>query len=102
MSCLPSPPAALKGLIIDNFDSFTHNLVELVHNLTLTEPIVVYNTVAIDSIIALLPFIDFIILGPGPGKLKVRLKIILYYCTTILTSSFGFDYYPIGNPSHID
>jgi anthranilate synthase component 2 len=57
----------MKILILDNYDSFTYNLVHLVDKLT-SEPVEVYRNdkIPIDEISAY----DKIILSPGPGLPK--------------------------------
>ncbi|MFY4812410.1 anthranilate synthase component II [Haloarcula sp. AONF1] len=69
----PSQPAAeapvredLRVLFVDNFDSFTYNLVEYVSEHAETE--VVRNTATLDGVEAFDP--DAIILSPGPGHPK--------------------------------
>ncbi|MHC3378310.1 anthranilate synthase component II [Haloarcula sp. H-GB5] len=69
----PSQPAAeapvrddLRVLFVDNFDSFTYNLVEYVSEHAETE--VVRNTATLDDVEAFDP--DAIILSPGPGHPK--------------------------------
>jgi len=56
----------MKILLIDNYDSFTYNLHQLVGKLTGTPPIVIRNDqLTWDQILNLAP--DAIILSPGPG-----------------------------------
>jgi para-aminobenzoate synthetase len=54
-----------RVLIIDNFDSFTNNIADLVAGVTGVPPIVVDNRMPFDE----LPWaeVDAVILGPGPG-----------------------------------
>ncbi|KAA9398223.1 aminodeoxychorismate/anthranilate synthase component II [Haloarcula sp. CBA1130] len=56
----------LRVLFVDNFDSFTYNLVEYVSEHAETE--VVRNTATLDDVTAFDP--DAIILSPGPGHPK--------------------------------
>ncbi|MFB6224163.1 MAG: anthranilate synthase component II [Haloarcula sp.] len=56
----------LRVLFVDNFDSFTYNLVEYVSEHAETE--VVRNTATLEDVTALDP--DAIILSPGPGHPK--------------------------------
>ena len=56
----------LRVLFVDNFDSFTYNLVEYVSEHAETE--VVRNTASLDDVEAFDP--DAIILSPGPGHPK--------------------------------
>lgn len=54
----------LKIIIIDNYDSFTYNLVHLIEKVTDVIPVVVRNDeVALDE----LTMYDLIVLSPGPG-----------------------------------
>jgi anthranilate synthase component 2 len=63
----PSMPADQpRVLFIDNFDSFTYNLVEYVSEHAETE--VVRNTASLDEVLAFDP--DAIIISPGPGHPK--------------------------------
>lgn len=56
----------MKILMIDNYDSFTYNLVQLIGRFT-SEIIVARNDkITIDEIIELKP--DKIVISPGPGK----------------------------------
>ena len=54
----------MRVVIIDNFDSFTHNLAQAVGGLG-AEPVVVRNGVAVAEVAQLAP--DRLILSPGPG-----------------------------------
>lgn len=54
----------LKIVLIDNYDSFTYNLVHLIEKVTDVVPVVVRNDkVALDE----LALYDLIVLSPGPG-----------------------------------
>lgn len=54
----------LKIVLIDNYDSFTYNLVHLIEKVTNVVPVVIRNDeVFIDE----LELFDFIVLSPGPG-----------------------------------
>jgi para-aminobenzoate synthetase len=57
----------MKTLVIDNHDSFTFNLVQLIAEVNGTPPIVVTNGEAAWADLALLEF-DNIVLSPGPGR----------------------------------
>ena len=57
----------MKTLVIDNHDSFTFNLVQLIAEVNGEEPIVVTNGEAAWSDLAALTF-DNIVLSPGPGR----------------------------------
>ena len=53
-----------KILVIDNYDSFTYNLVHYIENLTGTEPSVFRNDeISLDDV----GYYDKILLSPGPG-----------------------------------
>lgn len=65
----PPPRADERRIVfIDNFDSFTYNLVEYVSEYPKTETTVRRNTVTLDEITELNP--DGIIISPGPGHPK--------------------------------
>ena len=59
----PAVPADMRVLFVDNFDSFTYNLVEYVSEHAETE--VVRNTASLDDVRAFDP--DAIVISPGPG-----------------------------------
>ena len=61
-----SLPDDLRVLFVDNFDSFTYNLVEYVSEYAETE--VVRNTASLSDVRALDP--DAIVVSPGPGHPK--------------------------------
>lgn len=52
-------------LLIDNFDSFTHNLVQYFYILGEDVEVVRNNTITVDECIACDP--DYIVISPGPG-----------------------------------
>lgn len=56
----------MKILIIDNFDSFTHNIAQYLYEVTGVQPLVLPNTAAYDS----LPLDECgaVVLSPGPGR----------------------------------
>ena len=56
----------LQCLIIDNYDSYTYNLYQIIYKLTNLKPIVIYNNNLLPS--SLLSNIDFILISPGPGR----------------------------------
>ena len=53
-------------LIIDNYDSFTYNLVQYIGSLDYNVKVVKNNEISIDDIAAINP--DKIVISPGPGK----------------------------------
>lgn len=59
--------AAMKTLLIDNHDSFTYNLFQLLGEVQGEEPIVVRNDEATWGELAVLDF-DCVVLSPGPGR----------------------------------
>ncbi|RQG96936.1 anthranilate synthase component II [Natrarchaeobius oligotrophus] len=58
----------IRVLFVDNYDSFTYNLVEYVSQLPGTETEVVKNTASLEAIRAADP--DAIVISPGPGHPK--------------------------------
>lgn len=60
----------VKTLLIDNYDSFTYNLYQLISVVNGTPPAVVYND-AFDGdwtkVLAAFPDVDNIVVSPGPG-----------------------------------
>jgi para-aminobenzoate synthetase len=60
-----------KCLIIDNYDSYTYNIYQIIYNITNTEPEVIFNDEydkIINKINNLEDFYDYIIISPGPGR----------------------------------
>lgn len=57
----------LKGLIVDNYDSYTYNLYQLVAEVSGNKPLVVKNDeISYEEVKELDP--DYIIISPGPGS----------------------------------
>ncbi|MBX9711045.1 MAG: aminodeoxychorismate synthase component I [Xanthobacteraceae bacterium] len=57
----------MKTLVIDNYDSFTYNLVHLIAEINREEPLVVRNDAVIWADLAARHF-DNIVISPGPGR----------------------------------
>ena len=57
----------MKTLIIDNYDSFTYNLADLIADINQCAPLVVMNDAATWDVIAKESF-DNIVISPGPGR----------------------------------
>ena len=72
----------MKILILDNYDSFTYNLVQYVKEITGTRPDVVRNDkISLDAV----DDYDFIILSPGPGlphEAGIMIDLIKRYAST--------------------
>ncbi len=72
----------MKILILDNYDSFTYNLVQYVKEITGTRPDVVRNDkISLNAVDAY----DFIILSPGPGlphEAGIMIDLIKRYAPT--------------------
>ena len=73
-----------KILMIDNFDSFTYNLVQGFRSLG-TEVVVFRNdAITIDEAKALAP--DFLVISPGPGRPKdagISMEIIKAFASNV-------------------
>ncbi len=57
----------MKTLVIDNYDSFTHNLVHLIGQINQEEPLVVFNDEMTWDELSARRF-DNIVISPGPGR----------------------------------
>ncbi|MER5212270.1 aminodeoxychorismate synthase component I [Streptomyces sp. NPDC002838] len=57
----------MKTLLIDNYDSYTYNLFQLIAEVNGEEPVVVLNDAAVDRIPDLVGF-DNVVISPGPGS----------------------------------
>src|SRR3954447_14791784 len=69
---LPSPtPKAMRTLLIDNYDSFTYNLFQLLAEVNGCEPLVVRNDAAAWDELERLRF-DNVVISPGPGRPDVK------------------------------
>lgn len=68
------PLRPLRCLLIDNYDSFTYNLVHLLALLTRTTPLVRFNTASWSEVSALIrdQAVDCIVVSPGPGNPHVE------------------------------
>ena len=71
----------LRILIVDNFDSFTHSLASVLHSLTGSPPLVLYNTLPPPLLRLLIPFLDAVVISPGPGHPSVAADL---GCSAIL------------------
>jgi len=72
----------LKTIVIDNYDSFTYNLVRYIHIVTNKEPVVVRNN---EFDINFIEEFDVIVFSPGPGLPKdagLTMKILERYYKT--------------------
>src|SRR6187399_129653 len=85
----------MKTLIVDNYDSFTFNLLQLVAGIDGERPVVVQNdAVTWEQILALNP--QSIILSPGPGRpdndrdFGICREIILQSSVPVLGVCLGF------------
>jgi len=73
-----------KILMIDNFDSFTYNLVQGFRSLGTEVTVFRNNAITIDQAKALAP--DFVVISPGPGRPKdagISMEIIKEFAPTI-------------------
>ena len=62
----------MRCLIVDHYDSFTFNLVQLAASIFLETPIVIQRDTKIPKLKKILQQIDAIILSPGPGSPTVQ------------------------------
>jgi para-aminobenzoate synthetase len=60
----------VRTLLIDNYDSYTYNLYQLLSTVNGIEPIVIFNDDYSDweSVLKNCPKFDNIVLSPGPGS----------------------------------
>lgn len=61
----------VRTLLIDNYDSYTYNLWQLLAEVNGIEPLVVYNDAfdcSWEKLLAAVPAFDNIVLSPGPGS----------------------------------
>jgi len=101
----------MKILILDNYDSFTYNLVHMVEEITGTSPVVFRNDeIAIEAIAEY----DVLILSPGPGipdEAGILKEVIATYAGKIpmfgvclglqaITEVFGGKIENLGNVFH--
>ncbi|MCQ9130170.1 aminodeoxychorismate synthase component I [Streptomyces hilarionis] len=56
----------MKTLLIDNYDSYTYNLFQLIAEVNGEEPVVVLNDAPADAVVDLAAF-DNVVVSPGPG-----------------------------------
>ncbi|WP_010047022.1 MULTISPECIES: aminodeoxychorismate/anthranilate synthase component II, partial [Streptomyces] len=56
----------MKTLLIDNYDSYTYNLFQLIAGVNGEEPVVIRNDAAVEAVPDLLEF-DNLVVSPGPG-----------------------------------
>lgn len=56
----------MSGLILDNYDSFTHNLYQLFGSLSAAPAVARNDEISLDRVRQLDP--DFIVISPGPGR----------------------------------
>jgi para-aminobenzoate synthetase len=65
-----SPLARVRSLLIDNYDSYTYNVWQLLADVNAAEPIVVLNDQYSDwqELVANVPQFDNIVISPGPGN----------------------------------
>lgn len=56
----------MKTLLIDNYDSYTYNLFQLIAEVNGEEPVVVRNDASVDGVPDLRDF-DNLVVSPGPG-----------------------------------
>src|SRR5262245_30666698 len=57
----------MRTLLIDNYDSYTYNLFQLIAGVNGTEPVVVANDAIDDAALDLGEF-DNVVISPGPGR----------------------------------
>lgn len=96
----------MKVLLLDNIDSFTWNLAQLIRSLGAHCDVVRADTVTIDDIRRINP--DRIVISPGPGgpkDAKISLEAIQEFCvsTPILGVCLGHQClaYAFGGPSYV-
>lgn len=71
MSSMSNPPTRVTTLIIDNYDSFTYNLYQLVAQQTGSIPAIIYNDAFgrnWKAVRRAYPHLKSVIISPGPGN----------------------------------
>lgn len=100
----------MKILVIDNYDSFTYNLVHLLHELNQDAEVWRNDKLALEDVAAF----DKIVLSPGPGipsEAGLLLKVIEQYAATksilgvclgqqAIAEVFGGELYNLEKPVH--
>lgn len=67
-----SSAISLRALLIDNYDSYTYNLFQLLYTTSGLRPFVFQNDSPWNEIEEILPMIDFVVISPGPGRPEVE------------------------------
>eukprot|EP00954_Amorphochlora_amoebiformis_P006449 506100-Amorphochlora_amoeboformis.AAC.1 len=71
---VPEPPGSFRVVLIDNYDSFTYNLYQILSEFRGVEVVVMTNDTPWGVVEKAMSTAAAVIIGPGPGHPKVKLQ----------------------------